>query len=151
MNFLKMSHHSISEHYLSLWDHCLVQHCPIELSVMKVATESEKVKLLVAQLLCQLFVTPAVRTSRFHCWGHESVSPPVSFVHGISQARIREWVTISFFRGSFRPRDRTQVSWIASEFFTVWATPWGSPLPTCSYGAPKMLLVQLKNWISYFI
>ena len=38
-----MSQHSISEHYLSLWDHCLVQHCPIELSVMKAAIESEKV------------------------------------------------------------------------------------------------------------
>ena len=26
------------------------------------------------------------------------------------------------FRGSSQPRDRTQVSWIASRFFTVWAT-----------------------------
>ena len=31
-------------------------------------------------------------------------------VHGISQARIMEWVAISFSRGSFQPRDPTQVS-----------------------------------------
>ena len=36
-------------------------------------------------------------------------SPPGCSVHGISQARIQEWVTISFSRGSSRPRDRTRV------------------------------------------
>ena len=39
-------------------------------------------------------------------------SPPGSFVHGISQARILEWVAISSSRGSSRPRDRTHVSCI---------------------------------------
>ena len=33
-------------------------------------------------------------------------------VHGILQARILEWIAISFSRGSSRPRDRTQVSCI---------------------------------------
>ena len=33
-----------------------------------------------------------------------------SSVHGISQARILEWVAFSFSRGSSRPRDRTFVS-----------------------------------------
>ena len=33
-----------------------------------------------------------------------------SCVHGISQARILEWVATSFSRGSSRPRDRTWVS-----------------------------------------
>ena len=37
-------------------------------------------------------------------------SPPGSSVHGILQARIREWIAIPFSRGSFRPRDRTRVS-----------------------------------------
>ena len=32
-------------------------------------------------------------------------SPPGSSVHGIFQARVLEWVAISFSRGSFRPRD----------------------------------------------
>ena len=40
-------------------------------------------------------------------------SPPDSSIHGILQARILEWVAISFSRGSSRPRDRTQVSHIA--------------------------------------
>ena len=31
--------------------------------------------------------------------------PPGSSVHGILQARILEWVAISFFSGSFLPRD----------------------------------------------
>ena len=41
-------------------------------------------------------------------------SPPGSAVHGISQARIVEWVAVSFSRGSSRPRNRTWVSWVHS-------------------------------------
>ena len=33
--------------------------------------------------------------------------PPGSSVHGILQARILEWVAISFSRGSSQPRDQT--------------------------------------------
>ena len=40
-----------------------------------------------------------------------------SYVHGIPQARIVEWVAISFSRGSSWPRDQTQVSCIAGRFF----------------------------------
>ena len=36
-------------------------------------------------------------------------SPPGSSVHGISQARILEWVTISSCRGSSWPRDRISI------------------------------------------
>ena len=43
-------------------------------------------------------------------------------VHGILQARILEWVAYPFTRGSSQPRDQTQVSYIASGFFTSWAT-----------------------------
>ena len=48
--------------------------------------------------------------------------PPGSSVHGILQARIPEWVAILFSKESFQPRDRTQVSYIAGRFFTIWAT-----------------------------
>ena len=34
-------------------------------------------------------------------------SLPGSLVHGIFQARVLEWVAISFSRGSSRPRDQT--------------------------------------------
>ena len=43
-------------------------------------------------------------------------------IHEIFQARILEWVAISFSRGSSWPRDRTWVSRIAGRHFTVWAT-----------------------------
>ena len=36
-------------------------------------------------------------------------SPPGSSLHGILQARIVEWIAISFSRGTSRPRDRTRV------------------------------------------
>ena len=49
-------------------------------------------------------------------------SPPGSSVHEILQARILEWVAISFSRGSSRPRDRIQVSRIAGRHFNLWAT-----------------------------
>ena len=41
-----------------------------------------------------------------------------SSVHGISHTRILEWVTFPFSRGSYQPRDQTQVSHIPGRFFT---------------------------------
>ena len=40
-------------------------------------------------------------------------SPPGSSVHGILQARILEWVAISFSRGSSQPRDWTRISCVS--------------------------------------
>ena len=45
-------------------------------------------------------------------------SPAGSSVHGISPARILEWVAISLSRGSSQPRGRTRVSCTAGRFFT---------------------------------
>jgi len=45
-------------------------------------------------------------------------SLPGSSVHEVFQARILEWMAISFSRGSSRPRNRTHVFCIASGFFT---------------------------------
>ena len=48
---------------------------------------------------------------------------PMGFsVHGILQARILEWIAISFSRGSSWSRDRILVSSVADRFFTDWAT-----------------------------
>ena len=55
-------------------------------------------------------------------WDPMDCSPPGSSVHGISQARILEWVAISFSRGSSLPRDWICISCISGEFFTNWAT-----------------------------
>ena len=49
-------------------------------------------------------------------------SLPGSSIHGILQARLLEWVAISFSRGSSRPRDWTRVSRIAGRHFNLWAT-----------------------------
>ena len=49
-------------------------------------------------------------------------SPWDSFVRGILQAWILEWVAVSFSRGSFWPRDQTRVlciSCVAGGYFTI--------------------------------
>ena len=43
-------------------------------------------------------------------------SPPGSSGHGISQARILEWVAISYSRRSSQPRDQTCISRIGRQF-----------------------------------
>ena len=67
-----------------------------------------------------------------------------SSVHGVSQARILEWVAISFSRGSSRPRDQTFiscVSCIAGGFFTCWAT---GEAPHVSVSASKSKYLYLN-------
>ena len=49
-------------------------------------------------------------------------SPPPSSVQRILQARILEWLAISYSRGFSQPRDPTQVSCMVGRFFTLWAT-----------------------------
>ena len=46
-------------------------------------------------------------------------SPPGSSVRGISQAKILEWVAISYSRGSFRSNDRSCISCSASGFLPI--------------------------------
>jgi len=53
-------------------------------------------------------------------------SPPGSSVHGILQARILEWVAISFSRGSSPPRDQTHISCIDRRVLYE-LSHWGSP------------------------
>ena len=61
---------------------------------------------------------------------------PWTIGHGILQARIMEWATFSFSKGSSQPRDQTQVSHIEGGVFTSWATReaqeyWsGQPIPS---------------------
>ena len=45
-----------------------------------------------------------------------------SSVYGIFQARVQEWVAISFSRGSSQPMDQTWFSRIVGRSFTIWAT-----------------------------
>ena len=82
-------------------------------------------------------------------------SLPGSCVHGILQARILEWVAISFSRGSCRPRDRTQVSRIGHRCFNLWATrevPWyvGVP-PNCSILKRNLIIFLWGSALDYFL
>ena len=62
--------------------------------------------------------------------------PPGSFVLEISQARILEWVAISFSRGSSQPRNWTWISHVAVRFFVVLTTreSWESSKWPQNYG-----------------
>ena len=73
--------------------------------------------IVITLLKGKVMVTHLYLTLRTHGYSPSGVS-----IHGIFQARILEWVAISFSRGSSWPRDWTQVSCIAGGFFTVWAT-----------------------------
>ena len=84
-------------------------------------------KYLASWFLCGLLSTistsePVKLLSRVRLCDPMDCSPPGFSIHGIFQARVLEWVAISFSRGSFRPRDRTQVSRTAGRRFIVWST-----------------------------
>ena len=73
-------------------------------------------------LICILFYNHFIATP----W---TIAPPGSSVHGIFQARILEWVAISFSRGSSWHRDRTCascLSCIGQWILYCWAT-WETP------------------------
>ena len=95
----------------------------------------------IVNLLGSVKVKVLVAKSCLTLWGLMDCSPSGSSVHGILQARILEWVAVPFSRGSFRPRDQTQVSFIAGRFFTIWATRDGM-----DRGKP----IPLKEILSFF-
>ena len=75
-------------------------------------------------------------------------------VHRILRARILEWVTFPFSRGSSQSWNLTQVFHIAREFFTSWATgeapcilpdgdlKWSSLFPVSQVGSRRLSLSQ---------
>ena len=78
-------------------------------------------------------------------------SPSGSSVHGVFQARILEWVAVSFSRRS-QPRDWTWVSHIIGKFFTVWATiHYFSLYKLCIFLFPPRNMPILKCFSTVFI
>ena len=67
-----------------------------------------------------------------------NVAQPGFSVHGILQARILEWVTISFSRGSFPPRD------LAAGFFTT--EPPGRPRDSLTFTFLSSRLLFELTW-----
>ena len=70
---------------------------------------------------CGCLVTKQCPTFATPC----TVDHQAPLVHGISQARILEWVVISFSGGSSQPGDRTHISCTVNKFFTT--EPAGKP------------------------
>ena len=68
---------------------------------------------------CCALLSRSVVSNSVTSW---TVAHQVPLSMGILQARILEWVAISFSRGSSQPKDWTQVSRTAGRFFTDWAT-----------------------------
>ena len=77
----------------------------------------EQLRLWLRKFSCSLVtqLCPAV-------WDTMDCSPPGSSVHGISKARILEYIAIPFSIGSFQPRDRTRVCCFGSWTVYHWAT-----------------------------
>ena len=59
--------------------------------------------------VCACSVTQSCTT----LWDPMDCSLPSSSVHGIFHTRTLEWVAISLFRGSSRPRDWTCIFWVS--------------------------------------
>jgi len=76
-------------------------------------------------------------------WDPMDCNPPGYSTHGVFQARILGWDAISFFRGSFPPRDRIQVSCIAGRCFTLWATREAGTILKCFF------LCSISNFFSF--
>ena len=79
--------------------------------------------------------------------GPVDCSPPGSSVHRISEAKIQEGVAISFFRGPFQSRDRTQISClsgIGKRILYHWAT--GEALNT-----RKQRLMKSQEWLAVML
>ena len=75
-------------------------------------------------------------------------SLPGSSVHGIFQARILEWIAISFSRGSSQSRDWTQVSHVADRLFTVWTireTPLENPMDRGAWQATVHRVARIRQ------
>ena len=77
-------------------------------------------------------------------------NPLGSSVYGILQARILEWVSISFSRGSSQPRNWTQVSCIEGGSFTVWTTSRDHYIFLALFGIYVLNNICIFLYISFF-
>ena len=68
-------------------------------------------------------------------------SPPGSSVYGILQARILEWVAISFSKGSSWPRDWTHITGLSGGFLPL--SRLGSPYARLYWWTFKLFLIFL--------
>ena len=70
-------------------------------------------------------------------------------VHGTFQARILEWIAISFSRASSQPSDQNLVSYVscmAGGFFTI-STPWETP----RYASNTTLMAESQEDLKFLL
>ena len=101
-----------------------------------------------------LWFSEEVRQLLFSCWvvSDTFVTPldystPGFSVHGILQARILEWVAISFSRGSSWLRDQIFISCLAGRFFTL--SYLGSPRKPMQEGNKSELNCNRPHYTNY--
>ena len=70
-------------------------------------------------------------------------SPPGSSVHGISQARILEWIAISFSRGYSCPCDQTHISCFGRQILYHRATREALGISYCQLRALTSTIISL--------
>ena len=89
-------------------------------------------------------------------------SLPGSSIHGILQARILEWLAMPFSRGSFCPRDWTQVSHVSCTARQIWylttGTTWEAHLLLGTLSDIKYSIINYSHqtvyyipWLTYFL
>ena len=77
-------------------------------------------------------------------------SPPGSSVHGIFQARILDWIAISFSKGSSQPRNRSHVSCISGRFFTDWVMGQCEYLDTKTFSVSFWFISMIAQLQKFF-
>ena len=87
-------------------------------------------------------------------WDPMDYSSPGSSVHRILQVRILEWVPISYFRGSSRPRDGTSISRNGRQILYHWAS-WEAQLKPLTVDTQTLVIqhwnVSLITDISFIL
>ena len=79
-------------------------------------------------------------------WDPRDCSLPGSSICGIFQARILEWVAISFSRGSSWPRDWTRSPALQADSFTVWAIRESLYVLMCYWFSPLASKCWSASW-----
>ena len=94
----------------------------LEITILNKVSQKDKDEYRVLSLICRIFKSESEVVQSCPTLCNPLDCSLLGFsVHGLPQARILEWVTISFSRGSSRPRDWTQVSHIGGRHFNLWA------------------------------
>ena len=101
------------------------------------------------KLLLHLFLT-SIATHLKKSVSCSVMSNPLR-LHGISQARILEWVAIPFSKGSSLPRNQTQVGLLHYRQILNWLTHQGSPTWSFRWTNFPTLLLWLQVVSSYLV